>query len=263
MSTRSLADGIFFAVSALLFGASATLTIAWCASMSSMSEMPMPGGWSMSMTWMRMPGQTWLDAAGSFLAMWFVMMVAMMLPSLMPVLWRYRSASRDANHLRVVWLTTVVGSAYFLVWALIGALAFPVGVVIASLAMRLPAYARAVPLAVGILVVCAGALQFTAWKGRWLRCCRAARVVQPNVFYDVRGAWRYGLRHGVHCSYCCLGLTVTLLLLGVMSLEVMAVVTVAVTLERLAPHGERVARTIGVAVVAVGCGLIVKALAVV
>jgi hypothetical protein len=42
--------------------------------------MPMPGGWTMSMAWMRMPGQTWPGAAASFLGMWVVMMVAMMLP---------------------------------------------------------------------------------------------------------------------------------------------------------------------------------------
>ena len=53
----------------------------------------MPGGWTMSMTWMRMPGQTWLDAAAVFVGMWVVMMVAMMLPSLAPLLWRYRQAA--------------------------------------------------------------------------------------------------------------------------------------------------------------------------
>jgi hypothetical protein len=48
----------FFGVSALLFAASAAVTIVWCASMSAMGEMPMPGGWTMSMAWMWMPGQT-------------------------------------------------------------------------------------------------------------------------------------------------------------------------------------------------------------
>ena len=76
---------------ALLFAGSTTLTIVWCASMSAMG-MPMPGGWTMSMAWMRMPGQTWPSAAASFLGMWVVMMVAMMLPSLVPMLRRYRQA---------------------------------------------------------------------------------------------------------------------------------------------------------------------------
>ncbi|HWS72596.1 MAG TPA: DUF2182 domain-containing protein, partial [Thermoanaerobaculia bacterium] len=82
----------FFGVSVLLFAASAAVTIVWCASMSAMGEMPMPGGWTMSMTWMRMPGQTWPGAAASFLGMWVVMMVAMMLPSLVPMLQRYRES---------------------------------------------------------------------------------------------------------------------------------------------------------------------------
>ena len=42
----------FVGVSALLFAASAAVTIVWCASMSAMGEMPMPGGWTMSMAWM-------------------------------------------------------------------------------------------------------------------------------------------------------------------------------------------------------------------
>ena len=52
--------------------------------MSAMGVMVMPGGWTMSMAWMRMPGQTWAGAAASLLAMGIVMMVAMMLPSLIP-----------------------------------------------------------------------------------------------------------------------------------------------------------------------------------
>jgi len=58
-----------------------------------MGEMPMPGGWTMSMAWMRMPGQTWPGAAASFLGMWIVMMVAMMLPSLVPMLCGDRSVA--------------------------------------------------------------------------------------------------------------------------------------------------------------------------
>src|SRR5262245_25195515 len=82
----------FFGISALLFAVSVAVTIVLCTSMSAMGEMPMPGGWTMSMAWMRMPGQTWPGAASSFLGMWAVMMVAMMLPSLSPMLWRYRQA---------------------------------------------------------------------------------------------------------------------------------------------------------------------------
>ena len=81
-----VSERAFFGVSALLFAANAAVTIVWCTSMSEMGEMPMPGGWTMSMAWMRMSGQTWPVAAASFFGMCSVMMVAMMLPSLVPML---------------------------------------------------------------------------------------------------------------------------------------------------------------------------------
>ena len=84
----------FFGVAVLAFAGSAALTTCWSVSMSSMGTMPMAGGWAMSAAWMRMPGQTWLGAAVSFLTMWIVMMTAMMLPSFVPMLRRYRRAAR-------------------------------------------------------------------------------------------------------------------------------------------------------------------------
>jgi predicted metal-binding membrane protein len=83
----------------LIFTVSAAVTIAWTASMSRMGEMPMPGGWGMSMAWMRMCGQTWTEAFAVFIGMWTVMMVAMMLPSLVATL-RYRryADAGDACH---------------------------------------------------------------------------------------------------------------------------------------------------------------------
>jgi len=52
MASERASQQAFLGVSALLFAASATVTIVWCASMSAMGEMPMPGGWTMSMAWM-------------------------------------------------------------------------------------------------------------------------------------------------------------------------------------------------------------------
>jgi len=50
-------------ISSLLFATSATVTIAWGSCMAAMGGMPMPGGWTMSMAWMRMPGQSFADMA--------------------------------------------------------------------------------------------------------------------------------------------------------------------------------------------------------
>src|SRR2546429_1832114 len=145
----------FFGVSALLFAASAAATIVWCASMSAMGEMPMPGGWTMSMAWMRMPGQTWPGAAASFLGMWVVMMVAMMLPSLVPMLWRYRQAVGTTSETRLARLTALVGVGYFLVWTGFGMVAFPLCVALAAIEMKQPAVARALPIVGGVVVLIA------------------------------------------------------------------------------------------------------------
>ncbi len=249
----------FFGVSALLFAASAAVTIAWCTSMSAMGGMPMPGGWTMSMAWMRMPGQTWPGAVASFLGMWVVMMVAMMLPSLVPMLWRYRQAVGRTDGTHLGRLTALAGAGYFFVWTALGMAAFPLGVALAAVEMELPALARAVPIAVGVVVLIAGALQFTAWKAHHLACCREAPGRGRTLPADAGAAWRHGLRLGLHCSYCCAGLTATFLVIGVMDLRAMAVVTAAITVERLAPAGERIARAIGVVIVGAGLFLIARA----
>jgi predicted metal-binding membrane protein len=249
----------FFGVSALLFGASAAVTIIRCSSMSAMGETPLCGGWTMSMAWMRMPGQTWPGAAASFLGMWVVMMVAMMLPSLVPMLWRYRRAVGRAGERRLNRLTALVGAGYFFVWTLFGMAAFPLGVALAVLEMRQPALARALPIAVGVVVLIAGAFQFTAWKARHLACCRAAPGRSHTLPAAAGDAWRHGMHFGVHCGYSCAGLTAILLVFGVMDLRAMAVVTAAITAERLAPAGERVARAIGAVALAAGLFLIAQA----
>jgi predicted metal-binding membrane protein len=256
---RVASDRTFLGVSALLFAASVAVTIAWCASMAAMGEMPMPGGWTMSMAWMRMPGQSWPAAAASFLAMWVVMMVAMMLPSLAPMLRRYRRAIGGRGESRLDRLTALVGAGYFFVWTVFGMAAFSVGVALVTVAMRQPVLASVVPTAGGVVVLMAGVLQLTAWKARHLACSREASGHGSTMGADAGTAWRHGLHVGVHCTCCCVPLMTVLLVIGVMDLRAMAVVTAAITLERLAPDGERVARGIGGVVVGTGLLLIARA----
>jgi predicted metal-binding membrane protein len=227
--------------SAVVFAASAITTVLWCGSMCSMPGMP----------WMRMPGQSWPGATATFIGMWSVMMVAMMLPALLPMLMRYRAAVADSGA-SLSRLTGLVAAGYFFVWTLVGVAVYPLGLALAEAQMRLPALARAVPCAMAGVVVIAGLLQFAAWKKRQLACCRSAPMRALRA--DASTAWRHGLRLGLNCVHCCAGLTAVLLAIGVMDLRAMATVTALITAERLAPAGERVARGIGVVVVV--CGLI-------
>ncbi len=137
--------------------------------------------------------------------------------------------------------------------------AFPLGVALAAIEMRQPALARAAPIAAGVVVLIAGALQLTAWKAHHLACCRTAPGRGVTLRAHAGTAWRHGLRLGLHCSECCAGLRAILLVIGVMDLRAMAVVGAAITVERLAPDSERVSRATGAVAVGAGLFLIARA----
>ena len=129
--------------------------------------------------------------------------------------------------------------------------------------MQRPGLSRAVPTAIGSIVLIAGALQFTdgrrgAWPAAGTRPDTNARCRSTPI-----GAWRLGLRVGLQCFACCGNLMLILLLAGVMDLTAMTAMTAAITLERVAPAGLRVARAVGLVAVVAGVLLIARAAALV
>lgn len=220
------------------------------------------------MGWTPMHGQTWLGAGASFLAMWTVMMVVMMLPVLVPMLGRYRRAvgrgsgadRAGTGKPRLGRRTVGVALGYFTVWTALGAALYPLGAALVAAQAHWPVPARALPIAVATVVLLAGGLQLTPWKARQLRCCREAPGPGRALPADAGTAWRHGLRLGRHCVLCCAGQTAVLLALGVMDLRAMIVVTAAIAAERLLPAGERVAQATGLVAMAAGLVLLVRAL---
>jgi predicted metal-binding membrane protein len=225
-----------------------------------MPEMTMPSTSSMSMMWMRMPGQTWVDVAASLLGMWTVMMAAMMLPSLVSMLMRYRRAIDKASGAGLDALTAIVGVGYFFVWTLVGAVVFVFGAALAAIEMRQPTLASAAPIATGLVVLVASSLQFTTWKARLLAWCKEAPSHDHTLTAGITDAWRYGVCLGLHCCESCAGLMAILLVIGMMDVRAMVVVTTAITVERLAPSRVRAARAIGA--IGVGAGMCLIGLAV-
>jgi predicted metal-binding membrane protein len=214
--------------------------------------MAMSGGWTMSMAWMRMQDQRWLAAIFSFMGMWVVMMAAMMLPALVPARLRYRASLRVPGTVHLNAPTALAGAGYFFVWALLGAVVYPVGVIVTNAEMHWSTLARSVPVITGAVLLFAGGLQLTAWKARQLCRCRDEANCVSMLFADARTAWRHGLRLGMHCLLCCLGLMMALLVTGVMNLSAMALITIAITVERLAPSPTLVARAAGVVMIVAG-----------
>lgn len=258
-SARELSGGrVFVASSALLFIASAAGTIYFCSSMT--GGMVMPGGWTMSMMWMRMPEQTWAGTAASFVAMWTVMMLAMMLPSLVPMLLTYRRCMRVTNENGRGALTAVCGAAYFFVWMALGAAAYALGVILAGAEMHWSVLARSVPIITGFVLLLAGCIQLTGWKAQQLGRCRLAPACVGALPQRARNAWQHGIRLGVRCALCCSGFMIVLLAVGAMKLGAMAILAAAITVERFAARPAIAARLAGVAIIAAGVGAIIRAL---
>src|SRR5215510_12520603 len=187
----SAARAEFIAACVLAFVASVSATIYFCRSMC--CEMEMPGGWTMSMMWMRMAGQTWAASAASFQLMWLAMMVAMMLPSALPM---FLNSKRGPVSL------SVMATGYFAVWLAVGVGIYALGVAFAAAAMQREGFSRAVPVLSGASLIAAGAFQFTHWKTIGLLRCRspfgcAAVCREPETDF------RLGCKQGAACCFCC------------------------------------------------------------
>lgn len=218
----------------------------------------MPGGWMLSTTWAPMCGQAWFEAAACFLGMWLAMTVAMMSPSLLPRLWRYREALDRSGAVHADALTALAGSAYFAVWTAFGLGVFAGGAALVQGLLQHPLLARSVPFAAGVVVLTAGWLQCSPRKARLLADCHA--IPECAGAARAAAAWHHGLRLGLHCARCCANLTAILLVAGVMNSSAMVVATIAISAERLAADGERIARWSGAAAVVAGAFLIAHAI---
>lgn len=261
----SRAGGIVASERSLYLATSAVFLIA-CAvtfySLQTMSGgMAMPSRWTMSMMWMVMPGQTWLEAALLFVAMWLAMMIAMMLPSAFPTLLLYRRTLAFRGEPRLGLFVFLVSAGYFLVWLLFGVIAYGLGIGIATLAMAFETVSRSIPLGCGAALAVAGVYQLTPWKSACLRHCRSPlTIVARHLPSGRRGALGLGLHHGAFCAACCWALMLIQLALGIMNLAAMVFVAAVIAAEKLWPRGELVARVTGIAAIAAGLATAVQAI---
>ncbi len=236
----------------LVFAAAAGATLYFNYSMS--GGMPMPGNWTMSMMWMPMGNA--FEAAAAFITMWLAMMIAMMLPSTIPMLLLYRRAAEFRGQKHLGRAMFALGSGYFLVWTLFGIASYLSGVLITRSAMRWEAFSRILPLTGGFVLCIAGIYQLTPWKSACLQHCRDPLTVVAQHLQERRlGALRLGIHHGAFCAACCWGLMLIQLVFGVMNLTVMVVLAVVIALEKLLAKGEWVAKATGVAAIVAGLAM--------
>jgi predicted metal-binding membrane protein len=193
-------------------------------------------------------------------AMWWVMMLGMMLPSAAPMLLTFSTLNRSKRARGQGFVPTAVFLlGYLIVWGF-----FSLGATVAQgalerVALLSPMLAATSTVLGGGLLVLAGVYQFTPWKGACLRKCRSPFAFVVNHWRDGwGGALRMGVEHGAYCLGCCWALMAVLFVVGVMNLLWVAGIAGFVFAEKLLPGGVWIGRVGGGAMVGVGIFLLVR-----
>ncbi len=195
------------------------------------------------------PGPMGLGLVG-FVALWAVMMAAMMLPAVSPVAALYvQSIAADSGGLRRAARVAAMVAGYLIAWASVGLVAFALTLLARRLARSHPDPAVWAGAAV---LAAAGVYQLSGLKERCLVHCRAPFAL---LFRLTRGGGflrdiRAGLWHGGYCIGCCFALMAALIALGMMSIGWMLLLSAVVLAERSWRHGRWVTRGVAVGLIA-------------
>lgn len=198
---------------------------------------------------------------GATLAMWAVMMLAMMAPATAPGLAAYLALARRRRPRRNHALAAAAFLAgYFCPWLAYAALAAAAQSALATALRLTPMGAFADPyLSAGVLVV-AGAYQLTPLKRLCVTRCRNPLLQLMGAWRDgARGALRLGFGQGSWCVACCWALMALVFVAGVMNLAWMAIITAFILAEKLAPARWRLDFVAGVLLIGAGAWIALAA----
>jgi len=220
-----------------------------------MTRMARPPGQPMEMG----PGVVWSPPyAVLIFLMWWIMMIAMMVPSAAPTILLHHGLTREADGSGKTRATWAFVAGYLAVWALFSLLATSLQWALQPLGLIAPGMMslRGGALAGSVLIV-AGLYQFTPLKHACLRQCQAPAVFLSRHWQaGAHGAWAMGLRHGAFCLGCCWALMLLLFVGGVMNLYWIAGLALLVAVEKFAVFGRATAAVTGGALILSGVAVL-------
>jgi len=218
--------------------------------------------WGLVAVPMPMPGDAGIAAAAYLtltFAMWLVMMVAMMTPSVAPtVLLFHRVESQQRRQPRSL-RTAAFAAGYFSAWAAFSLAATVLQALLIEAGTIDTMGAVTTRWATSALLAAAATYQWLPVKQACLQQCRSpAEFIASHFRAGASGAWRMGAEHGALCVGCCWVLMLLLFVGGVMNLAWVGGLTLVVLLEKLAPGGRTVRALVSgallIAAIATGVG---------
>jgi predicted metal-binding membrane protein len=191
-------------------------------------------------------GYMWRTAdVSAMLLMWFVMMVAMMTPSVAPMVILFASMSdKRRQQMRPFVPAVIFLSGYLSVWAAFSVAATMAQWSLHSLGLLSPMMVSTSPYLGASIFLAAATFQWTPMKENCLTHCRSPLGFLVAHWHPGKvGAFRMGLHHGLYCTGCCWALMGLLFVAGVMNLLWVAILSILVLAEKILPCGQIVARS--------------------
>ena len=193
------------------------------------------------------------------LAMWTVMMVGMMTPSVAPMILIYAQVARRADATRQPFSSSIwFAGGYLFVWVLFAAGATSAQYELERAALLSPILASKSAIFGAVTLLAAGIYQWLPLKGACLSQCRAPlSFVQRHGGFQPSGfaSLRLGALHGVFCLGCCWALMILLFAFGIMNVLWIAGLTIFVLLEKTVPAGRLFSRAAGAVAIVGGVWL--------
>lgn len=190
--------------------------------------------------------------------MWTEMMVAMMIPSAAPMILTFARVNRQRREQERPFVpSSLFLLGYLAVWGVFSLAAALAQWALHGTALLSPMMKSSSPVLGGVLLISAGAFQWTPWKRACLNHCRSPLSFLLGDWREGRmGAFAMGIQHGAYCTSCCWLLMALLFVAGVMNMLWVAVIMFLVLLEKVLPQGMRFGTVAGVVFVAWGAWMI-------
>lgn len=190
---------------------------------------------------------------------WTVMIVAMMLPTTLPIISTFHTiAGTRGDRFSLVGLVVV---GYIITWALFGVIIYLTYLLLHLLVNSVPVLRDNSWVAVPLLLLLAGAFQFTSLKYRCLDKCRSPFSFVIEHWQGRKYKWlalRLGIDHGIFCVGCCWALMLLMFIVGFGSVGWMFVLALIMAIEKNVSWGRRISTPLGIVLIVWGFALLVR-----
>jgi len=208
--------------------------------------MPMTSNWS------------WTDFVLLFL-MWFVMMIAMMTPSVALLVLIFTSINRKRQLQQNPFVSSgYLLSGYFLVWAVFSLFATILQWLLQRFSLLNPEMITTSRILGGIIFILTGVFQFTPLKNTCLNTCRSPIAFIHQYWKDGKsGALQMGIQNGIYCLGCCWILMILLFVSGIMNILWIAIISLFVLIEKVLPS-KVISSIAGIALIVYGIVVLLR-----